>query len=1143
VATCTICGETNLDSARYCSSCGAEIRPDEERREDREEREERRVVTVLFCDLVDSTARFHLADPEDVRATLAAYLPRVQREIERFGGTVEKFVGDAVLAVYGVPSVHEDDAQRALYSALRILPVIEEMNEEAQIPMAVRLGVETGEAVVDLGGVATRQGMVFGDVVNTASRLQSAAPTGGILVGERTYRLTSSVFDFEPMEPVRVKGKADPLPVWIAKGARSRFGTDLQRPVSTPWVDRDDELELLKRTFARAVREPSVQLVTLMGEPGVGKSRLVTEFFVYADDLPETTSWRQGRCLPYGEGVTFWGLGEIVKAQAGILGSDGAREADEKLAAAVSAVVPDPAEQGWVHARLAPLIGLADANPEGIERGEAFSAWRRFIEAIASMRPLVLVLEDVHWADAALLAFIEHVVEWSSGAPILVICTARPELFDREPGWGGGKRNWSTISLAPLDDGDTQQLISGLLPAEASPDLVEMVIERAGGNPLFAEELSRMLGEQPSLGPEIARGTEPPRTPEGLYAIIAARLDTLPVPERSLIQDASVVGKVFWAGVLSSMGGVDRASVDSALHQLARKEIVRPSKVSSIEAEVEFSFWHGLIRDVAYGQIPRRRRAAKHVAAAAWIEEIAGERVSDQAELLAYHYGEALELSRSAGVTDEAASLQDKTRRYWVLAGERAMKLDVARAAECFGRALSLVPATHPDRASILARMAAASFDAGKYREAERTYEQALELFREAGDQLSVGTCLDRLATVLWDEGDPAGCRARLDEALEILEELPHGTELADCYATLASERTVSGHLEEAIAWAERSLDLSSRLGAEHLRPRALSYRGVARCFRGDLDGVEDLEDALRIAGSLGLARESVMPLLILAEIAWATRGPSSAIETAGRAEHLANQRGLGEIEIASRTTRLGPLFDLGRWDELLDLAGDVIEWSAGTGARYEVVSAQPWAAQVLQLRGRLEEASVAAAHFIKPAREVGDPQVLFPAAVAAGWIALAEGRTDEAAHLIEEVDRAADVSAWYREHFLADLVRLCSGIGNLAAAERLVGLANAFTERHRLSLATARAVLHEAKGELGPATETYLESAQGWASYGHVVEAARAWLGAGRCLAMTHTAEAAPHLERAREAFSHLGAVGLLADAEHELRAIGKLD
>lgn len=1125
MTACERCGEENPTAARFCANCGAELPvagPDV--------REERRVITALFCDLVDSTARFDLADPEDVLATLSEYLPRVQREIERFGGTVEKFVGDAVFAVYGVPTVHEDDAQRAMHSALRILPVIEEMSQGLQSPLAVRIGIETGEAVVDLGGGSARQGMVFGDVVNTASRLQSVAPTGGILVGERTYRLARSTFEFEPMEPVRVKGKAEPLAVWLLKGARSRFGTDLGRPVSTPWVDREDELELLKRTFARAVREPSAQLVTLMGEPGVGKSRLVMEFLAHVDDQPDTTTWRQGRCLPFGEGVTFWGLSEIVKAQAGILWSDGAREASEKLEATVSDLIDDPAEREWVHARLAPLIGLSDASPERIERGEAFSAWRRFLEAIAARNPMVLVFEDVHWADVAMLAFISDLVEWSSGVPIVVICTARPELFDREPGWGGGRRNWSTISLAPLADDDTQRMIAELLP-ERSP-LRGLVVERSGGNPLFAEELSRMLRENPSLAEEMSRGTGAPRTPEGLYAIIAARLDTLPSAHRALVQDASVVGKVFWAGALASIGDTDRASVDAALHDLSRKEIVRRSNASSIEGEAEYSFWHALIRDVAYGQIPRRPRAAKHVAAAGWIERIAGERVSDQAELLAYHYGEALELTRSAGTTSDLAELEDTTRRSWILAGERAMKLDVVRAAECFDRALALTPEGHPARASILSQRAAASFDAGRYQEAQRSYEQALALFREAGDLLSVGVCLDRLATVLWEEGDPAGCRASLDEALEILEAQPRGTELADCYATLASERTVSGHLDEAIVWADRSLELSAELGAEQLKPRALAYRGVARSYRGDLAGVDDLQDALRIAGSLGLARESVMPLLILAEIAWATEGPLSAIETAERAERLASRRGLGEIAIASRTTRLGPLFDLGRWDALVELAGEVIEWSARAGAGYEVVSAQPWEALVLQLRGRTEDASAAAAEFMKLAYEVEDPQVLVPAAVAAGQIALADQRIEDAARLIEDVERSADVSAWYLEHFLADLVRLCLGTANVAAAERIVERADAFTLRHRLALATARAALQEARNEPG-AHAAYLEAAAGWASYGHALERARALLGAGRCLADSGAdADARPPLTQARDAFAELGAVSLAADA-----------
>ena len=300
--------------------------------------------------------------------------------------------------------------------------------------------------------------------MNTASRLQGVAPTGGVVVGERTYRLTRDLFDFEPLDPVEVKGKGAPLPIWIAKSPRSRFGAEMQLRPSTPLVNREDELELLKRTFARAVREPSVQLVTLMGEPGVGKSRVIKEFFTYVDDLTDRTFWRQGRCLPYGEGVTFWALGQIVKAQAGILESDGAQEARDKLAASVGALVEEPSEQEWIRARLAPLIGLEEPQSEGTDRTQVFSAWRGFLEAIASKRPLVVAIEDVHWADAALLDFVEHLVEWSSGVPMLIICAARPELFEREPRWGGGKRNSSTVTLSPLSDADTETLISALLP-------------------------------------------------------------------------------------------------------------------------------------------------------------------------------------------------------------------------------------------------------------------------------------------------------------------------------------------------------------------------------------------------------------------------------------------------------------------------------------------------------------------------------------------------------------------------------------------------------------------------------------------------------------------------------------------------------
>lgn len=1104
-----------------------------------EGREERRTVTILFCDLVDSTARFDLADPEEVRATLATYHQRVEREIRRFGGTVEKFIGDAVMAVYGVPVVHEDDAQRAVYTALRILPAIEELNEgNRDLPLAVRIGIETGEAVVDLGAEPSRHGVVFGDVVNTASRLQGVAPSGGILVGEGTYLLTSPVFVFEPIDPVRVRGKGEPLRVWRATGARSRFGAELHPPSRTPYVDREDELELLKRTFARTKRERSVQLVTLMGEPGVGKTRLVREFFNYVDDLPETTYWRQGRCLPYGEGVTFWALGEVVKAHAGILDSDGAKQAGEKLAAAVSALVEDASEREWMRARLAPLIGLAGAQTEGIDRVEAFSAWRRFFEAMATIRPLVLVLEDMHWADTAMLAFAEHIVEWSAGVPILIVCTARPELFDRDPRWGGATRGWSTISsLQPLAMADAERLTAALLPPEAPASLHDLVVARAGGNPLFAEELVRMLGERwPTEGPpaEAIRALAMGRTPKSVQAIIAARLDTLAPMQKTLLLDAAVVGRTFWAGALASMAGSDRSSVDAELHELARRELIKPSRAATVEEEAEFSFWHSLIREVAYGQIPRSRRAQKHVAAAAWIERMAGERLFDHAELLAYHYGEALKLTSPTGPPDEVAELEATTRRYWTLAGDRAMSLDIARAAECFARALELAPMDLPERGVLLARRGAAAVQAGRFRDAQRDYEDAIEQFRMSGDRLGEGAALDRLATVQWDQGDTAGSRVRLAEALAVLEGQPHGPELAECYVSLASDRMVTGHLEEAIAWAERSLELSSRVGAEHLRPRALSWRGAARCYAGDLGGLDDLDEGLRAAEQMGLARDQTHALLILAEVRWATDGPRRALEISETTNELATRRGLRDTAFACRTQALGPMFDVGRWDELLTMADEILAWSEAAGGGYDAITAQLWKAQVLLGRGVVEEATAIAADFMSLAREIADPQVLVPAVVVSGTIAVREGRLDDALRLVEDLVGASDVSFdWYREHFIADLARLCVSAGDLSLGDRLLKGAHAFALRHRLGMASARAAVEEAGGEVEAAAAGFAEASEGWDRCGHVVESALASLGAGRCLVRLSRAEAEVSLERARSIAAGLGAAPLLGEAD----------
>ncbi|HXJ64130.1 MAG TPA: adenylate/guanylate cyclase domain-containing protein, partial [Actinomycetota bacterium] len=442
--TCPTCGEENPDRARFCLACGADL---DHAAAAPAASEERKVVSVLFVDLVGFTQASDAADPEDVRARLRPYHAALKREIERFGGTVEKFIGDAVMAVFGAPVAHEDDAERAVRAALRILDAIPELNEEHPgLDLAVRAAVNTGEAVVSLGARPERgEGIVAGDVVNTASRLQGAAPVGGVVVGEITHRATHDVFAYEELEPVAVKGKQEPVPLWRAIEARGRFGVDVERP-RTPFVGREEDLVLLQQTLLRSIRDPSVQLVTVVGEPGVGKTRLVAEFQAWVDDLPDIVTWRQGRCLPYGDGVTFWALGEIVKALAGILESDGPTEAAAKLSRCVDGLAED-ADREWLRARLAPLIGLEDTG--STDRSESFAAWRTFLELVAASGPLTLVLEDLHWADPAMLEFVDELVEWSSGVPLTVVCTARPELHELHPGWGGGKRNSVTLSLTP----------------------------------------------------------------------------------------------------------------------------------------------------------------------------------------------------------------------------------------------------------------------------------------------------------------------------------------------------------------------------------------------------------------------------------------------------------------------------------------------------------------------------------------------------------------------------------------------------------------------------------------------------------------------------------------------------------------------
>ena len=547
---CPNCGQENPAGARFCFSCGHPF-------DEAPAREERKVVTVLFADLVGFTSRAEQMDPEDVRALLAPYHRRLRSELERFGGTVEKFIGDAVVALFGAPLAHEDDPERAVRAALAIRDWVRE--EEADLQL--RIAVNTGEALIALGArPEAGEGMASGDVVNTAARLQSAAPVNGILVGEATWRATRDRIDYAEHEPVSAKGKSEPVPVWEAVQAKSRLGMDLEQRVLTPLVGRERELAVIFDAFDRAVGQREPQLVTLVGVPGIGKSRLVAELFQRIEAMPDLTWWRQGRALPYGSGVSFWAVGEIVKAQAGINENDTPRTAAEKLRESVAAAV-DEHERDWVQGHLAPLLGLSD--DAALDRQEAFAAWRRYLEGLAEQQPLVLVVEDLHWADDGLLDFVDHLAEWASGVPLLVLASARPELLDRRPNWGGGKLNATTLALSPLEDADAARVISAVLDQALLPaDTQSALLEQAGGNPLYAEQFARLFLERGDVA-----------VPENVQGIIAARLDGLPEAEKQLLQDAAVLGKVFWSGAVAGEDGAE------ALHALGRRGLSAASVV------------------------------------------------------------------------------------------------------------------------------------------------------------------------------------------------------------------------------------------------------------------------------------------------------------------------------------------------------------------------------------------------------------------------------------------------------------------------------------------------------------------------------------------------------------------------------------
>ena len=1107
---CGACGQENPDGFRFCGSCGASLDVEQPA-----EREERKVVSVLFADLVGFTSRSEQLDPEDVRAILAGYHARLRSELERHGGTVEKFIGDAVMAVFGAPASHEDDPERAVRAALAIRDAIAEERAGGG-ELHVRIGVTTGVALIRLGvRPETGEGLAAGDVVNTAARLQSAAPVDGILVDEATFRATERVIDHRPAEPVQAKGKSDPIVVWEAIEARSRLGADVARTARAPLAGRLHEKSSLIEALARVRRDREPQLVTLIGVPGIGKSRLVYELLQAVEDDPELIVWRQGRCLPYGEGAGYRALADVVKAQAGILETDDGEAALVKLRRAVASLLPDPEDAARVERQLLPLAGLADGS-HAPSREEAFTAWRRFVESLAEDGPAVVVLEDVHWADDMLLDFVEHLTEWAAGVPLLVLCVARPELLSRRPGWGGGQANATTLSLAPLADEEMAKLVAALLERAVMPaDVQAALLRRAGGNPLYAEELVRLADES---GFSLDDASSLPPSIEG---IIAARLDVLDPPDKALLQDAAVIGKVFWLGSVAALAELESSEAERRLHELVRRQIVRPERRSAVAGEGEYSFWHVLVREVAYRQIPRAERAHKHRLAAEWIASLSSDRLADRADLLAHHYLTAVDFARASG--QDATGLAESARQAARTAGERALSMHAYPAAErSFRRALELSPPEDAERPRLLLSLAQAIFrgqDAG-----EGELVEARDSLLAVGDLEGAAEAEAMLGDHAWIRGRTSETVARLERAAELVAELPASPAKAYVVASASRFLMLAGRNVEAIATGRQALELAQQLGLEEVRAHALNNVGSARASLGDQGGLQELEESIAIGERLG------SPVVIRGYINLASNAALQGDMRRGRelhfrgheaAERFGQRRGLGFLAAELAVDA----YVLGEWSEARERAAAFLRSVAHDEPHYMEAPVRLILALLAAALGDVTEAQAASERGLELARAAADPQVLLPALASAAAVDADLGDHDRAGALLDELLgslatlETSGVALWIYPavHPFAELDRL-DELTELLGSGAHTRWGEAARLHHSGDAPAAADVLY-AIGSLSDEARTRLHAAE-------------ALTVAGR------RAEAVEQLERALAFYRSVGATLYLRRGERLLRA-----
>jgi class 3 adenylate cyclase/tetratricopeptide (TPR) repeat protein len=923
---------------------------------------ERKLATVLFVDLVDSTSLVSASDPEIVRRRVTQFFDRVSGSIETHGGTVEKFAGDAVMAAFGIPTAHEDDAERAVRAALEILSSIEDLELQA------RIGIEAGEVVTGAGDST----FATGEAVNLAARLQQVADPGQVLIGPGVHRLTLGRIEVDDVGPVEVRGRAEPVWVWVAVSADGRPPAQV---AITPLVGRDHELELLENTFARAVRDRRAHLFTVYGEPGVGKSRMVNEFLASL----EGATILKGRCLPYGESITYWPLAEMVKGAADIADDDPLDVAIEKLRDCC------PAEA------VADLLGLASGVLEAVhgERSQQEISWaaREWAQLMAQTQPLVLVFEDIHWAEDPLLELIEHMTDWVKDGSLLIVCLARPELLDIRSGWGGGRVRATSIELESLGAADSELLIDALSgDDEISAETRSALLAKTEGNPLFLEEVMLTVAE---FGEERAAAG----IPDTLQALIAARIDRLDPASKAVLQRASVIGRGFWAGAIEYLSNGD--SVEDVLGDLQLRDLVIHQPRSSLSNEKAYRFKHVLIRDVAYASLTKSARAAHHARFAEWLGARAGDELL---EIRAHHLDHAASLLADLDgappadlAREAAATLQE--------AGRRSLAREANQAARnAFLRALELEPSL--ERRYLAAKAAWRLDDLPAVaREMEPVREEAARI----GDRVLEGKALAGIADmVLMREADPVRAGQLADQALAAIGDSDPVARF-DALRVRWHASYWRGHLGEAETYLRQQMEVARAAGRKDLESVALLTRAETYVAMLDLDEAEaKLERARELAEASGTIAPRARVLLAWSKV-YMSRGHLEQAETAiQEAQRLFSEA--GAVWAVARALNLGGwvAWESGDLEKGEKRFRESIRLLKQLGDRAHLCESQRGLAELLLQRGRVEEAE----RFAYDARETVGPLDVTSRATTAGSLALvraAQGRHEEAEALFGE--------------------------------------------------------------------------------------------------------------------------------------------